>query len=249
MPCTTLFDVQGGTKPRKAGFENLTGNVELPCRDCSSCPSASFFHEICTAASPASGKLLRNPFPWGMTTNWNVRRWNFMHEILKTCFPWFYPTLYYFIYSINLHTVLLYILYYFIYCITLYTWLLYFFFNYICLFPPFFRKRCIFPMQLTLFQIWVGQSQPPPPQWELLVPSNFEIVPQPQSSDCWQSLCHVLRDTDPTWLPLSWRLRPQIGNLIAHLARQQRYCHKLTCSGLSVTLHHSYKNKYSWARL
>ena len=94
MPCTTLFDVQGGTKPRKAGFENLTGNIEFPWRDCISCPTASFFHEICTAASPASGKLLRSLFPWGMTTNWNVRRWNFMQEILKTCFPWFCPTLY-----------------------------------------------------------------------------------------------------------------------------------------------------------
>ena len=56
---------------------------------------ALLFHKICTAASPVSGKLLRSLFPWGMTTNWNVRRWwNFMQEILKTCFTWFCPTLY-----------------------------------------------------------------------------------------------------------------------------------------------------------
>ena len=93
-PSLPWRSIQGRTKPRKAGFENLTGNIEFPWQDRISCQTASFFDEICTAASPASGRLLRSLFPWGMTTNWNVRKWNLMQEILKTFFPWFSTTPY-----------------------------------------------------------------------------------------------------------------------------------------------------------
>ena len=74
-------DIQGQTKPRKAGFENLPGNIGFPW---------VFMMRFASADSPTSGKLLRSLFPLGITTNWNVRRWNFMQKILKTCFLFFF---------------------------------------------------------------------------------------------------------------------------------------------------------------
>ena len=89
---STLYGVR--QKPRKAGFENLTGNIEFPWQVRTSYPTAPFFDETGTAASPASGKLLRSLFLWEITTNWNPLRLDFMQEILKTFFLWFFMTLY-----------------------------------------------------------------------------------------------------------------------------------------------------------
>ena len=41
------------------------------------------FQEICTAAPSNQGKLLTSLYPWGMTTNWIIGRWNLVCDILK----------------------------------------------------------------------------------------------------------------------------------------------------------------------
>ena len=96
-------------------------------------------------------------------------------------------------------------------------------------------------VKLTLCQTGVGQSQPPPPLKALPVPSNFEKDLPPRSSSCWWSPIPFPLSTDATWSPPSWISQQRLGNHSARRPLQLRCYHRLTCSGPSVALHQSWK--------